>query len=74
VPLFISLLDRPNNASLDRAVAPDLKRAPSPSVQKGGKRKMKTLWLMLVLVIPLIAREPLAQRIAHTDPAKAEPE
>jgi len=31
---------------------------------------MKTLWLMLVLVFPLAAREPLAQRIAHTDPAK----
>ena len=25
---------------------------------------------MLVLVLPLAAREPLAQRIAHTDPAK----
>jgi mannose-6-phosphate isomerase-like protein (cupin superfamily) len=32
--------------------------------------KMKTLWLMLVLVFPLAAREPLAQRIARTDPAK----
>ena len=31
---------------------------------------MKTLWLMLVMVLPLAAREPLAQRIAHTDPAK----
>jgi len=31
---------------------------------------MKTLWLMLVLVFPLAAREPLAQRIAHTDPAR----
>jgi len=31
---------------------------------------MKTLWLMLVLVPPLAAREPLVQRIAHTDPAK----
>lgn len=31
---------------------------------------MKKLWLMLVLVLPLAAREPLAQRIAHTDPAK----
>ena len=35
--------------------------------------KMKTLWLMLVLVFPLAAREPLAQRIAHTDPAKYRP-
>jgi mannose-6-phosphate isomerase-like protein (cupin superfamily) len=34
---------------------------------------MKTLWLILVLVIPLAAREPLAQRIAHTDPAKYMP-
>jgi len=32
--------------------------------------KMKTLWLMLVMILPLAAREPLAQRIAHTDPAK----
>ena len=31
---------------------------------------MKTLALMLVLVFPLRAHEPLAQRIAHTDPAK----
>src|SRR5437762_274204 len=31
---------------------------------------MKTLWLMLVLVLPVAAREPLTQRIAHTDPAK----
>ncbi len=35
--------------------------------------KMKTFWLMLVLVLPLAAREPLAQRIAHTDPAKYRP-
>jgi mannose-6-phosphate isomerase-like protein (cupin superfamily) len=35
--------------------------------------KMKTLWLMLVLVFPLAAHEPLAQRIAHTDPAKYRP-
>jgi len=35
--------------------------------------KMKTFWLMLVLVFPLPAREPLAQRIAHTDPAKYRP-
>ncbi len=34
---------------------------------------MKTLWLMLILVIPLAAREPLDQRIAHTDPAKYRP-
>jgi mannose-6-phosphate isomerase-like protein (cupin superfamily) len=34
---------------------------------------MKTFLLMLVLVIPLAAREPLAQRIAHTDPAKYVP-
>src|SRR5712692_7602623 len=34
---------------------------------------MKTRWLMLVLVFPLAAREPLAQRIAHTDPAKYRP-
>ena len=31
---------------------------------------MKTLWLMLVMILPVAAREPLAQRIAHTDPAK----
>jgi len=31
---------------------------------------MKTIWLMLFIVLPLAAREPLAQRIAHTDPAK----
>jgi len=31
---------------------------------------MKTLRLMLVLVLPVAAREPLTQRIAHTDPAK----
>ena len=35
--------------------------------------KMKTLWLMLVLAFPLAGREPLAQRIAHTDPAKYRP-
>ena len=35
--------------------------------------KMKTFWLMLLLVFPLAAREPLAQRIAHTDPAKYRP-
>jgi hypothetical protein len=31
---------------------------------------MKTLWLMLIAVLSLAARESLAQRIAHTDPAK----
>ena len=31
---------------------------------------MKTLGVMLVLVFPLRAHEPLAQRIAHTDLAK----
>jgi mannose-6-phosphate isomerase-like protein (cupin superfamily) len=31
---------------------------------------MKTILLMLVVILPLAAREPLAQRIAHTDPAK----
>jgi mannose-6-phosphate isomerase-like protein (cupin superfamily) len=36
--------------------------------------KMKTLWLMLVLTLPLATREPLAQRIVHTDPAKYRPE
>jgi mannose-6-phosphate isomerase-like protein (cupin superfamily) len=34
---------------------------------------MKTFWLMLLLVLPVAAREPLAQRIAHTDPAKYRP-
>jgi mannose-6-phosphate isomerase-like protein (cupin superfamily) len=34
---------------------------------------MKTLWLMLVMILPLAAREPLTQRIAHTDPAKYRP-
>jgi len=34
---------------------------------------MKTFWLMLLLVLPVVAREPLAQRIAHTDPAKYRP-
>src|SRR5260370_41342535 len=34
---------------------------------------MKTAWLMLVMILPLAAREPLAQRIAHTDPAKYRP-
>jgi hypothetical protein len=35
--------------------------------------KMKTFCLMLLLAFPLAAREPLAQRIAHTDPAKYRP-
>ncbi len=35
--------------------------------------KMRTLWLTLFLVFPLTAREPLPQRIAHTDPAKYAP-
>jgi mannose-6-phosphate isomerase-like protein (cupin superfamily) len=34
---------------------------------------MKTLCLMLALGFPLTAREPLAQRIAHTDPARYRP-
>ena len=34
---------------------------------------MKTVLLMLVMILPLAAREPLAQRIAHTDPAKYRP-
>src|SRR5215831_3540545 len=34
---------------------------------------MKTLCLMLALGFPLTAREPLAQRIAHTDPAQYRP-
>jgi mannose-6-phosphate isomerase-like protein (cupin superfamily) len=34
---------------------------------------MKTLLLMLLLAFPLAAREPLAQRIAHTDPVKYVP-
>ena len=31
---------------------------------------MKTLYLAALLTLPLAAREPLAQRIVHTDPAK----
>ena len=31
---------------------------------------MKTFCLIVLLAFPLAAREPLAQRIAHTDPAK----
>ena len=34
---------------------------------------MKTLWLILVWVFPLTVHEPLAQRIAHTDPDKYSP-
>jgi hypothetical protein len=34
---------------------------------------MKTLCLTFVLVFPLAAREPLAQRIARTDPARYRP-
>ena len=34
---------------------------------------MKALSLLFVLVLPLAAREPLAQRIAHTDPAQYRP-
>lgn len=34
------------------------------------KQLIRTLGLVLVLVLPLAAREPLAQRIAHTDPSK----
>jgi mannose-6-phosphate isomerase-like protein (cupin superfamily) len=34
---------------------------------------MKTILLMLVMVLPLAAREPMAQRIAHTDPAQYRP-
>jgi mannose-6-phosphate isomerase-like protein (cupin superfamily) len=34
---------------------------------------MKALWLAALLVFPLAAREPLAQRIVHTDPSKYRP-
>lgn len=34
---------------------------------------MKTFWLMLLVVSCSSAREPLAERIAHTDPAKYKP-
>ena len=34
---------------------------------------MKTLYLTLALILPLAAREPLAQRIVHTDPSKYRP-
>jgi mannose-6-phosphate isomerase-like protein (cupin superfamily) len=33
----------------------------------------KFWWVALILASPLIAREPLAQRIAHTDPSKFRP-
>jgi hypothetical protein len=32
---------------------------------------MKALCLAILLIFPLAAREPLAQRIVHTDPSKA---
>src|SRR5438477_8669837 len=34
---------------------------------------MKTLCMAALLVLPLVAREPLAQRIVHTDPSKFRP-
>jgi mannose-6-phosphate isomerase-like protein (cupin superfamily) len=34
---------------------------------------MNALWLVALCVLPLAAREPLAQRIVHTDPAKFRP-
>ena len=34
---------------------------------------MKALCLTLLTIVPLVAREPLAQRIVHTDPAKYRP-
>src|SRR5450432_4000856 len=34
---------------------------------------MKRLFLTVALMAPLLAREPLAQRIVHTDPAKYRP-
>jgi mannose-6-phosphate isomerase-like protein (cupin superfamily) len=34
---------------------------------------MKALWLAALFVFPLAAREPLAQRIVHTDPSKYRP-
>ena len=34
---------------------------------------MRTLFLAIALILPLAAREPLAQRIVHTDPAKYRP-
>ena len=35
-----------------------------------AENKMKTLLIFLILALPLGAREPLAQRIAHTDPSQ----
>lgn len=56
-----------------RTAASELARAIATG-QKGDVRtKVKTLWLTLVLAVPLLAREPLAQRIAHTDPASYRP-
>jgi mannose-6-phosphate isomerase-like protein (cupin superfamily) len=34
---------------------------------------MKNAFLVLILMVPVAAREPLAQRIVHTDPAKYTP-
>jgi mannose-6-phosphate isomerase-like protein (cupin superfamily) len=34
---------------------------------------MKTFWIAALWILPLAAREPLAQRIVHTDPAKYRP-
>jgi mannose-6-phosphate isomerase-like protein (cupin superfamily) len=34
---------------------------------------MKALWIAALWIFPLAAREPLAQRIAHTDPSKYRP-
>src|SRR5499427_11127348 len=41
--------------------------------RRGGRPTMKVLWLAALWVFPLGAREPLAQRIVHTDPAKYRP-
>lgn len=38
-------------------------------------RKMRTAVVLLVaLIVPLVAREPLARRIAHSDPAQYQPQ
>ena len=56
-----------------RTVASEVAHA-IPIGQRGDERtKVKPVWLMLVLAVPLLAREPLAQRIAHTDPANYRP-
>src|SRR4051812_8100399 len=34
---------------------------------------MRTILLAALLIVPLVAREPLAQRIVHTDPSKFRP-